>query len=243
MKIVNSSLFAFLVMATMTPTGLGVAKAQQLAPEDLKDLGKPLAGLRGQVAIGEVDGGPFSKTATPHTMNDANGRVLGNDLIVVGFLDRITNGIVYGWACDEDAQDKSIKVRISLGTEEGVGDLSFEVTASEMSEKAIADYCCHQSEVPCIANRESYMHRFSYALTKSDYEHIGDGRVYAYGIGAADSRQHLLVDLGLKPSPALIVLILGLIAESLPARVADVDIPNSIVSQCHSSHQLPRLIP
>ena len=180
-------------MATMTPTGLGVAKAQQLAPEDLKDLGKPLAGLRGQVAIGEVDGGPFSKTATPHTMNDANGRVLGNDPIVVGFLDRITNGIVYGWACDEDAQDKSIKVRISLGTEEGVGDLSFEVTASEMSEKAIADYCCHQSEVPCIANRESYMHRFSYALTKSDYEHIGDGRVYAYGIGAADSRQHLLV--------------------------------------------------
>ena len=39
---------------------------------------------------------------------------------LLGFLDRITNnGIVYGWACDSDAQDKSIKVHISLGTKEG----------------------------------------------------------------------------------------------------------------------------
>ena len=39
---------------------------------------------------------------------------------LLGFLDRITNnGIVYGWACDSDAQDKSIKAHISLGTKEG----------------------------------------------------------------------------------------------------------------------------
>ena len=73
---------------------------------------------------------------------------------LLGFLDRITNnGIVYGWACDSDAQDKSIKVHISLGTKEGMGDLSVEVTADETSEKAVADYCCRRSEA-----RRSSMH-------------------------------------------------------------------------------------
>jgi hypothetical protein len=47
LPIVNSSLFVFLVMATRTPAGLGDANAQQLAPEDLEDLDKPLARLRG----------------------------------------------------------------------------------------------------------------------------------------------------------------------------------------------------
>ena len=78
---INSSLFASLVMATMTPASLGAA------PEDSKDLDKPLAGLRGQVA-GEVDGGLFSEEAvTPHSMyHDDNGRVL-NKMLAMRFLE------------------------------------------------------------------------------------------------------------------------------------------------------------
>jgi hypothetical protein len=41
------------------------------------------------------------------------------------------------------------------------------------------------------------MHRFSYALTESDYEYIGNGGLYAHGIGAAASRHHLLSGSGL----------------------------------------------
>jgi hypothetical protein len=68
-------------MATMTPASLGAA------PEDSKDLDKPLAGLRGQVA-GEVDGGLFSEEAvTPHSMyHDDNGRVL-NKMLAMRFLE------------------------------------------------------------------------------------------------------------------------------------------------------------
>ncbi len=100
---------------------------------------------------------------------------------IVGYIDRIDNGVIHGWTCDTKV-GRSTNVHFYSSDSNNKKRFIKSVKANQKSESAISKIC----------GTRNVSHRFTHKLSSSEMKAFGGHKLYAYGISLSRNKNNSL---------------------------------------------------